>query len=99
PAPPPRSSAPPRRRYPAWSGSSCTLRRSEIGVPVGATCVVRGSAMWFVCLLAMLLLWAAPARADSMEDETVALVKRVDFDPNQAVRDGEADLKLAEQSG
>jgi len=53
-----------------------------------------------VCLLvSLLLLSAAPARADSMEEETIELVKLVKYDPNQAVRDGERLLGSALQSG
>lgn len=48
---------------------------------------------------AVLLAGAAPARADTMEDESVDIVRRMDHDPNLAVRDAEQALRAALTAG
>jgi diguanylate cyclase (GGDEF)-like protein len=72
---------------------------------VGATLAVRRgrrsvAGLWLgACAFLLVLLWGPHAAATPMEEETAELIRRVDLNPNQALRDGERGLREAQASG
>ena len=79
---------------------------NEVGVSVGATLAVRDgrhsiAAVWALALafVALSLVALHAVAATPMEEESAELVRLVDFNPNQALRDGESSLRQAQAKG